>query len=86
MEGLRNAVGTLCLTDREAVFFSRTWGRLVARRIGPLLALESRKGLVLDEVVLIAADGLRVRFDLLAGQLESARNEARRQSPSLHVA
>lgn len=81
MKGLRNAVGTLCLTDREAVFFSRRWGRLVARQIGPLLALETRKGLLLDELVLIAADGLRVRFDLLAGQLESARDEARRQSP-----
>jgi hypothetical protein len=80
MKGLRNAVGILCLREREAVFFSRRWGRLVARQIGPLLALETRTGLLLDELVLIAAGGLQVRFGLLAGQLECARDEARCQS------
>ncbi len=77
-KGLRNAIGTLCLTDREAVFFARRWGRPVTRRLGPLRAVESRKGILVDELVLISADGLRVRFDLLAGQLSNAREEARR--------
>jgi len=81
LKGLRNAVGTLCLTDREAVFFSRRWGRLVTRQIGPLLAYEASERLLLDELVLVAADGLRIRFDLLAGQQESARDEARRTPP-----
>ena len=36
LKGLRNRVGTLCMAGREAVFFSRKWGRLVARQIGPL--------------------------------------------------
>jgi hypothetical protein len=28
LQGLRNRVGTLCLAERETVFFSRKWGRL----------------------------------------------------------
>jgi hypothetical protein len=72
-KGLRNAVGTLCLREQEAVFFARRWGRLVARQIGPLHAVETRKGLLLDQLVLISADGTRLRFGLLAGQLKSAR-------------
>ncbi|MGD0125823.1 MAG: DUF4126 domain-containing protein [Terriglobia bacterium] len=71
--GLRNAVGTLCLEEQEAVFFTRRWGRLVARQIGPLHTVETRKGLLLDQLLLISADGTRLRFGLLAGQLKSAR-------------
>ena len=85
MRGLRNAIGTLCLTDRAAVFFSRYWGRAVAREIGPLLALEARKKLLHDELVLITNDGLRTRFDLLAGQRERAQAEVERRSPSSPV-
>ena len=81
-KGLHNAVGTLCLTEREAVFFARRWGRLVARQIGPLRALETRKRLLLDQLVIVTADGSRVRFGMLAGQLESARDEAHRRSQS----
>jgi hypothetical protein len=86
LKGLRNAVGTLCLTKGEAVFFSRRWGRVVARQIGKLRAMETSKGLVLGDLVLIAADGLRVRFDLLAGQWETACEEARSQSPASPIA
>jgi Domain of unknown function (DUF4126) len=82
LKGLRNAVGTLCMAGREAVFFSRKWGRLVARQIGPLGAIEIRRGFLLDELVLVASDGLRKRFDLLAGQLESAREEVKCLAPS----
>ncbi len=81
LRGLRNAAGTLCLTGPGAVFFSRRWGRPVARETGPLLALETRKRLLLDELVLVTEDGRRIRFDLLAGQLERARAEAQRLSP-----
>jgi hypothetical protein len=70
--GLRNAVGTLCLREREAVFFARRWGRLVARQIGPLHTVETREGFLLDQLFLISADATRWRFGLLAGQLESA--------------
>jgi hypothetical protein len=80
MKGLRNAVGTLCLTEHEAVFFSRRWRQSVERRVGPLLSIEPKKGFLLDELVLVAADGLRIRFDLLAGQIESAREEATHHS------
>jgi hypothetical protein len=45
-----------------------------------LLAIEAAEGLLLDELVLIAKGELRQRFDLLAGQLESARDVVRRQS------
>jgi hypothetical protein len=77
LKGLRNAVGTLCLDEREAVFFSRRWGRLAARQLGPLSAIEVRRGLLLDELALLSAEGQRTRFDLLAGQRESASQEAR---------
>jgi len=70
-KGLRNAVGTLCLREREAVFFARRWGRLEARQIGPLQAVETSEGLLLDQLVLISADGTRLRFGLLAGQLKA---------------
>jgi len=70
--GLRNAVGTLCLGEQQAVFFTRRWGRLVARQIGPLHTVETRKGLLLDQLLLISSDGTRLRFGLLAGQLKSA--------------
>ncbi len=82
LKGLRNAVGTLCVTDREAVFFFRRYGRLVAREINPLLAVETREGLLLDELVLTGAGELRIQFDLLAGQRDSARDEERRREPS----
>jgi hypothetical protein len=75
LKGLRNAVGTLCLSGREAVFFSRRWRRPVQRQIGPLIAIEAKKGLMVDELVLVVADGLRMRFDLLAGQIDDARRE-----------
>jgi hypothetical protein len=80
LKGLRIRVGTLCLGDREAVFFTRQWGRLVAREIAPLVAIEVESGLLVDELVLVLADGRRNRFDLLAGQLESAREERQRFS------
>jgi hypothetical protein len=75
-------VGTLCLIDREAVFFSQKWGRLVARRVSPLRAIEAREGFLLDELVLVAVDGARIRFDLLAGQMESAQEVVRGPLPS----
>ncbi len=79
MKGLRNVVGTLCLTADEAVFFSRKWGRPVSRRIGSVLAIEPRRGFLLDELVLVPADGPPVRFNLLAGQIDSARKEGKRR-------
>ena len=82
LKGMRNRVGTLCLADREAMFLSRKWGRLVAHQIGPLTAIEIEDGLLVDEMVLVLTDGLRRRFTLLAGQLESARDELKRLSPS----
>jgi hypothetical protein len=72
-KGLRNALGTLCLRESEAVFFARRWGRPVVRHISPLHAVETSEGLLLDQLVLIAADGTRWRFGLLAGQLMRAR-------------
>ena len=75
-KGLRNARGTLCLREREAVFFARRWGRPVTRQIGPLHAVETSEGLLLDQLVLIAADGTRWRFGLLAGQLKNARDDS----------
>ena len=78
----RHSGGTICLIDQEAVFFCRKWGHSVIRQIGPLLAIEAVEGLLLDELVLITKGELRQRFDMLAGQLESARDEVRRRSPS----
>ena len=74
-KGLHNALGTLCLREREAVFFARRWGRPVTRQIGPLEAVEASEGLLVDQLVLIAADGTRWRFGLLAGQLRRVREE-----------
>ena len=54
----------------------------MARQIGPLRALETRKRLLLDQLVIVIADGSRVRFGMLAGELESARDEAHRRSQS----
>ena len=71
--------------DREAVFFSQKWGRLVARQIGPLGAVEITAGLLLDDLTVVTATGLRKRFDLLAGQLERARDEVKRLSPSTPI-
>lgn len=81
-KGFRNITGTLCVTGREAIFFCRKWGRPVVRQIGPLVAIEVAEGLLMDELVLSAKGEPRQRFDLLAGQLESARDEVRRRSPS----
>jgi hypothetical protein len=78
VKGLRNTVGKLCLVGHEAVFFYRRWRRHAQRRIGPLAAMQPRKGFLLDELVLVGSDGLRLRFDLLAGQVESAHEEASR--------
>jgi hypothetical protein len=81
-KGLHNALGTLCLREREAVFFARRWGRPVTRQIGPLQAVETSEGLLLDQLVLIASDGTRWRFGLLAGQLKRAR-EGLAASPNI---
>ncbi|MFB3779230.1 MAG: DUF4126 domain-containing protein [Bryobacteraceae bacterium] len=85
LKGLRNRVGTLCLAGREAVFFTRKWGRLVAREIAPLAAIETEDGLLVDQLILLPAHAPRQRFDLLAGQLESARAEAKRLSAAAPV-
>ncbi len=85
LKGLRNSVGTLCLAERETVFFSRKWGRLMVRQIGPLAAIEIEDGLLVDQFVLVLADGLRKRFTLLAGQSESAREEIKRFSPATPI-
>jgi hypothetical protein len=86
VKGLRSAVGTLCVTGREAVFFSRRWRRPVERQIGPLIAIEARKGFLVDELVLAAVDGRRIRFDLLVGQMDNAREAAVDcPSPSSHL-
>jgi hypothetical protein len=76
VRGLRNSIGTLCLMGQQAVFFSRRWWRAIERNIGPVAAIETRRGFLLDELVLVDKDGLRTRFDLLAGQIETARREA----------
>jgi hypothetical protein len=78
----RNAVGTLCLTGTEAVFFFRRWRRPVEKEIGPIVAIEPKRGFLVDGLVLLGVDGQRTRFDLLAGQLEKARDEAVRCSKS----
>lgn len=78
LKGLRNSVGMLCMDERDAVFFSRRWGRMVERDLAPMSAIEVKRRFLLDDLVLIADDGRRSRFDLLAGQLERARGEAAR--------
>jgi hypothetical protein len=80
LKGLRTSLGTLCLIGHETVFFPRKRGREVARPLGLISAMETRRGLLLDELLLVAADGHRIHFDLLAGQLQEARDEARRIS------
>jgi hypothetical protein len=82
LRGFNNRLGRLCLAGREAVFFCRKWGRLVAREIGPIESIEVRKRLLSDEVVLVTAQEGRKRFDLLAGQLEDVRAEMKRLSPA----
>jgi Domain of unknown function (DUF4126) len=72
LKGLRNAIGTLCLSADKALFFSRKWGRAVEREIAPVASLESRTHFLLDELAIVAADGRKVRFDLLAGQRTQA--------------
>lgn len=81
LKGLKNALGTLCLIQQEAIFFPRKRGRQVARPLGAISAIETGKGLLLDELMLVSADGRRTRFDLLAGQLQDAREETRRGLP-----
>ena len=81
LRGFRNTVGTLCFVEYQAVFFGRRWGRLAACQIGPLQNAEVRRGLLVDEIALAAVDGKRVRFDLLAGQLDRARGQAGSASP-----
>ncbi|HTS27190.1 MAG TPA: DUF4126 domain-containing protein [Bryobacteraceae bacterium] len=75
IKGLRNALGKVCLTGRQAVFFSRKWRGLVERSIGPVVAIEAKKGFLVDHFVLIDAEGRRIRFALLAGQMDGARDE-----------
>jgi hypothetical protein len=72
LKGLRNAIGTLCLSADGALFFARKWGRGVEREIAPVASLESRTHFLLDELALVATDGRKVRFDLLAGQRTQA--------------
>ena len=81
VKGLRNTLGTLCLSGHEAVFFSRRWWRPVEHKIGPLIAIQPKRGLLLDELLLVVGDGRKVRFDLLAGQMDSAREEASHYRP-----
>jgi len=76
LNGCRNAIGTLCLAGNDAVFFSQRWRRTVERKTGPLMAIEAKRGLLVDRLVLVGADGKRIRFDLLAGQVDRARDEA----------
>ncbi len=80
LKGFRNRVGVLCFAGQEAVFFTRKWGRLAAREIGPVTAIEIEDELLVDSLVLAGADGLRREFDLLAGQLERALEERKRLS------
>lgn len=80
LEGLRNRADTLCLAGRDAVFFTRKRGRCVPHQIGPLAAIEIQGGLLVKELVLVLAEGLRKPFTLLAGQSESAREEMKRLS------
>jgi len=77
VKGLRNSVGTLCLSGNKAVFFCRRWHRLVEREFAPFVAIEAVHGFLLDGLVMDGADGRRLRFDLLAGQLERARDLGR---------
>ena len=51
------------------------------RKFGPLAAIEPKKGFLLDELALVAVEGQRVRFDLLAGQMDIARDEASHYLP-----
>jgi len=76
LKSCRNAEGTLSLVGDEAVFFTQRWRRRVERKIGPLTAVESKRGILLDKLTLVTTDGRRTRFDLLAGQMEQARDEA----------
>ena len=85
-KGLANALGTLCLREREAVFFARRWGRLVARPIGPLHTVETKTGFLLDQLILISADGTRMRFGLLAGQLKCPREARTSEHPAQSAA
>ena len=50
-------------------------------KIGPLIAIQPKRGLLLDELLLVVGDGRKVRFDLLAGQMDSAREEASHYRP-----
>ena len=53
----------------------------VEHELGSIVAVEAKNRLLLDDLVLVSADGLRSRFDLLAGQLDLARGEAARYAP-----
>ncbi|HSW51137.1 MAG TPA: DUF4126 domain-containing protein [Bryobacteraceae bacterium] len=86
LKGLRNRVGTLCLAGQGAVFFTRKWGRLVAREIAPLTAIKLKDGLLVDELILLPADAPCRRFDLLAGQSEAVREATRRLSAAAPIA
>ena len=83
IKGLRDATGKLCFVGNEAIFFSHRWRRSVERQFGPLAAFEPRRGFLLDQLVLVGADGQRIRFDLLAGQMDFARRAA--QAPARPV-
>ncbi|MFB3828979.1 MAG: DUF4126 domain-containing protein [Bryobacteraceae bacterium] len=85
LKGLHNRVGTLCMTGGEAVFFSRKWGRLAARPLGPMGAIQVREGLLADKLMLRTTAGSQTSFDLLAGQRERAWEEAKRLSPAAPV-
>jgi Domain of unknown function (DUF4126) len=81
LKGLRNARGALCLFDNDAMFLTRRWARPVERRVGPFVSIEASKGLLVDKLALLNSDRSRVRFDLLAGQVEQLLAESARYSP-----
>lgn len=72
LKGLRNAIGTLCLIGGDAAFFARRWMRPVRKTIGTVTGTETRQGILVDRLILALADGSRIRFDLLAGQMPKA--------------
>jgi len=57
---------------------------LVAGALAKLI-MPGKGGLLRNKLVLITSDELRIRFDLLAGQLESARDEVKRLSSSTPI-
>ncbi len=63
------------------------WMCLIGLVAGALakLIMPGKGGLLRNKLVLITSDELRIRFDLLAGQLERARDEVKRLSSSTPI-